>query len=207
LTPSNFACIIINMKLRRTYTMHARAESTAATRQSILDATAALLKARFRSDIHLDAVADAAQVSVQTILRNFGSRAALMESAQHVLEQYINDQRNRAVPGDIPGAISDLFDHYEEFGDLVIRQLADEADPSVQPLLAIGRTRHRQWVDEHFGPRLVRHESAMRQRLLDALVCICDAYTWKLLRRDIGRSRPDAEMTMVWMVKAMLGEA
>jgi AcrR family transcriptional regulator len=187
--------------------MHARAESTAATRQRILDATTALLNARFRSDVHLDAVADAAQVSVQTILRNFGSRAALMESALQVLEQYISDQRNRAAPGDISGAISDLFDHYEEFGDLVIRQLADEADPSVQPWLAIGRTRHRQWVEERFGPQLARHESALRQPLVDALVCICDVYAWKLLRRDMSRSRSDAERTMAWMVKAMLGEA
>jgi AcrR family transcriptional regulator len=187
--------------------MHARAQSTAATRQRILDATTTLLKARFRSDIHLEAVAEAAEVSVQTILRNFGSRAALMESALTVLEQYIKDQRNRAASGDISGAISDLFDHYEEFGDLVIRQLADEADPSVQPLLAIGRTRHREWVEDHFGPQLARHESTQRQPILDALGCMCDVYTWKLLRRDLGRSRPDAEMTMAWMVKAMLGEA
>ena len=206
LTPDDFACIIIKMKSRRMYTMRTRANSAAATRQRILNETTALLKTHFRADIHLDDVAGAAQVSVQTILRLFGSRVALLEGAMEELGRHISDQRDRAAPGDIDGALAGLFDHYEEVGDIVIRNLADEADPAVQPLLGIGRTMHRQWVEQHFAPQLAGHVYADRHVLLDALVCACDVYTWKLLRRDMGRSRSDAERTMAWSVKTLLGE-
>lgn len=199
-------CIIINMKLRRSYTMRARAASASATRQRILNETTSLLKTHFRADIHLDDVASAAQVSVQTILRLFGSRTALLEGAIEELGRHISDQRDRAAPGDIDGVMAGLFDHYEEVGDIVIRNLADEADPTVQPLLGIGRTRHRQWVEQHFAPQLARHDPLARDALVDALVCVCDVYTWKLLRRDMGRSRSDAERTMAWTVKTLLGE-
>jgi AcrR family transcriptional regulator len=207
LTPPDFACIMINMKSRRTYIQRVRAEASAETRQRVLDATTELLKARFRSDIHLRDVAGAAQVSVQTILRTFGGREALIESALNELGRHIAGQRDRAAPGDIPGAIASLFDHYEEVGDIVIRTLADEADPATQPMLGVGRTRHRRWVETHFAPQLEHHDAGSRQRLVDALVCICDVYTWKLLRRDMGRSRPEAESTMAWMVTSMLGDA
>ncbi|MGO8946322.1 MAG: TetR/AcrR family transcriptional regulator [Ktedonobacterales bacterium] len=207
LTPPNFACIIINMKSRRPYIQLARAESTAETRARILDATTELLKARFHPDIHLADIAASAQVSVQTILRTFGGREALIESALIALSRHISEQRDRAVPGDIPGAIAGLFDHYEEVGDIVLRTLADEADPATQPMVGIGRTRHRTWIETHFAPQLERHDASSRQRLVDALVCICDVYTWKLLRRDMGRSRPEAESTMAWMVTSILGEA
>ncbi len=199
-------CIIINMKLRRTYTMRARATSAAATRQRIISETTALLATHFRSDIHLDDVASAAQVSVQTILRLFGSRAALLEDAGKELQRHISEQRDRAAPGDIDGAIAGLFDHYEEVGDLVIRNLADEADPALQPGISMGRIKHRQWVEQHFSPQLARHDPLVLDMLVDALVCACDVYTWKLLRRDMGHSRSDAERTMAWTVKILLGE-
>jgi hypothetical protein len=122
------------------------------------------------------------------------------------LERHISGQRNRAEPGDIDGAIAGLFDHYEEVGDIVIRNLADEDDPAVQPAISIGRIKHRQWVEQHFAPQLTQHEASERDMLVDALVCACDVYVWKLLRRDIGRSRADAERTMAWTVKTLLGE-
>jgi AcrR family transcriptional regulator len=186
--------------------MRARATSAAATRERILRETTALLKSHFRSDIHLDDVASAAGVSVQTIMRLFGSRIALLESAGKELERHISEQRDRAEPGDIDGAIAGLFDHYEEVGDIVIRNLAEENDPAVQPIINIGRVRHRQWVEQHFAPQLARHDASKREMLVDALVCACDVYTWKLLRRDMGRSRDDAERTMAWTVKTLLRE-
>ena len=134
--------------------MRARATSAAATRERILKETTALLKTYFRSDIHLDDVASAAGVSVQTIMRLFGSRTALLEGAGKELERHISEQRDRAAPGDIDGAIAGLFDHYEEVGDVAIRNLAEENDPAVQPIINIGRVRHRQWVERHFAPQL-----------------------------------------------------
>jgi hypothetical protein len=125
---------------------------------------------------------------------------------QPPLGRHIGEQRDRAAPGDVPGAIAGLFDLYEEVGDIVIRNLADEANPSVQPLLGIGRIMHRQWVEQHFGPQLARYAPSTRDRLVDALVCACYVYTWKLLRRDMGRSRGDAETTMAWVVETLLGE-
>lgn len=43
-----------------------------------------------------------------------------------------------------------------------------------------------------------------RAVLVDALVCACDVYTWKLLRRDMGRSRAEAEATMTVMIESLL---
>lgn len=186
--------------------MRARATSAADTRQRILSETTALLKTHFRSDIHLDDVASAAHVSVQTIMRLFGSRAALLESAIEELGRHISKQRDRAAPGDIEGAIAGLFDHYEEVGDIVIRNLAEEDDPAVQPGISMGRVRHRQWVEHHFAPQLTRYGPSEQDILVGALVCACDVYTWKLLRRDMGRSREDAERTMVRTVRALLKE-
>ncbi|HKD73939.1 MAG TPA: TetR/AcrR family transcriptional regulator [Ktedonobacterales bacterium] len=186
--------------------MRARADSAAATRQRILDAATALLKAHLRSDIHLDDVAAAANVSVQTIMRIFGSRAALLDGAFQGLVRYIGEQRDRAAPGDIGGAIAGLFDHYEEVGDIVIRNLTQEDDPAVQPGLRFGRTLHRQWVERHFGTQIMQREAEARDQVIDALVCACDVYTWKLLRRDMGRPRNEAERTMTFMVKSLLGD-
>lgn len=189
------------MKVARSYTMRARAASAEATRRRILEVVVALLKSRFRSEIRLADVADGAEVTVQTVLNTFGSRSALLDEALGDLLRALRAQRLRAEPGDIEGSIAALMDHYEQFGDLVIRNLAEQADPQ---LIEIGRAGHRQWVRRQFGPQIGR-PAKRRRSLVDELVCACDVYTWNLLRRDMGRSRPEAEATILAMVKAILG--
>ena len=188
------------MKYARTYTQNARAATAAATRQRILDVAAALLKTRFRVEIRLEDIARDAQVSVQTVLNIFSTRAALLDAALAEMLRELRAQRLRAEPGNIAGGIAALIDHYEQFGDLVVRNLAEQADPQ---LIEIGRSGHRQWVRRQFAAHIERLKQP-RRTLIDELVCACDVYTWKVLRRDLGRSRSHTEATVLAMVTALL---
>jgi len=190
------------MKSARSYKMKTRAATAEATRLRILGVVEALLKSRFRSEIRLDDVAAGAQVTVQTIINIFGSRLAVLDEAYANLLRGLRAQRLRPEPGDIDGAVSALIQHYEQFGDLVVRNLAERADPE---LIETGRTGHRKWVQRQFATSLESRPPAERRSLTDALVCVCDVYTWKLLRRDIGRSHKEAEQTILAVVKAILG--
>jgi AcrR family transcriptional regulator len=182
--------------------MRTRAAAAEATRRRILGVVEALLKSRFRSEIRLDDVAAGARVTVQTIINIFGNRSALLSEAYANLLQGLRAQRLRPAPGDIAGAVSALVEHYEQFGDLVARNLAEQADPE---LIETGRTGHRRWVQRQFAAWLEVRLPSERRSLTDALVCVCDVYTWKLLRRDMARTRAETEQAILGMVKAMLG--
>jgi AcrR family transcriptional regulator len=184
--------------------MRARAASAEATRQRIIEVTVLLLKSRFRSEIRLEDVAAGAQVTVQTVINVFGGKSKLLDEALAGLLRELRALRLRAAPGDLVGGIAALVDHYEGFGDLVIRNLAEQAD---RELIETGRAGHRQWVHRQFAPQLDRLDAQRRRAMVDALVCVCDVYNWKLLRRDIGRSRADAEATMLAMAKAIIAAA
>ncbi|MBS0339452.1 MAG: TetR/AcrR family transcriptional regulator [Proteobacteria bacterium] len=189
------------MEITRQYTMRARAASAEATRERILDVAVALLAARFRSEIRLDDVAAGAGVSVQTVLNVYGGREALLELALERWLAELRAQRLGAEPGDTAGGMAALLDHYERFGDLVIRNLAEQADLA---LIETGRSGHRKWVQRQFAPQLAKVSAARRRSLVDALVCSCDVYTWKILRRDMRRARTDVEATMTSVVEALL---
>src|SRR5688572_5999424 len=111
------------MNRTRTYTMRARAAAVEHTRRRILDATFALFGERLISDIGLDAVARRADVSVQTVLRQFGSRAGLFEATAEHGSRLLAAERE-APAGDVPRAIRELLDHYEERGDATVLLLA-----------------------------------------------------------------------------------
>jgi AcrR family transcriptional regulator len=192
------------MKTPRPYTMSARAVSAERTRSRVLTAAVQQLKGRLRSDIRLDDVAAQAGVTVQTVLRLFGSKAELFRSA---LDEVLVEMRQglvQAEPGNVAEAVRTWFDHYEEFGDVVIANLTEEHDPAVAPVVRIGRKRHRDRVMTVLEPQLKQVPAEERERVVDALVCICDVYAWKLLRRDMQRSRDDAEATMALMVDSVL---
>lgn len=180
--------------------MGARAAATEATKQGILEAVVELLGRQFRSEIRLEDVAAGAQVTVQTVLNVFGNRATLIETAFAAFLQRLREQRLRAEPANLEGAIKALVDHYEKFGDLVVRNLVEHADSE---FLAAGRAGHRQWVQKQFAAQIDGANPACRRSSIDALVCACDVYTWKLLRRDLGRSRAETEKAIVLMTKSI----
>lgn len=196
------------MKAKRAYVMRARAEQADCTRQRILEAAVAELWGHRLADVRLENIAARAEVTVQTVLRIFGTKADLLELAMEALRDQIRRQREAAEPGDVEGTIRGLYDHYEEYGDFVVRSLAGEEGLSkLRERLDRGRRIHRQSMQRQFAPQLTEVVGAERKRIVDCLVAACDVYTWKLLRRDMGRSRPDAEACVRHLVRGILEES
>ncbi|HEY8692679.1 MAG TPA: TetR/AcrR family transcriptional regulator [Chloroflexota bacterium] len=194
------------MKATRRYVMRARAESADGTRQRILDAAGNELWERRVSEVRLEDVAARAEVTVQTVLRVFGSKSDLVELALEPVRDRIMRQRESAEPGDVEGTISALFDHYEQMGDFVIRNLAEEQQlPDLRERLERGRKGHRRSMQRQFAPQLAGRQD--KKLVLDCLVVACDVYTWKLLRRDAARSRKEAEACVRHLVSKILEAA
>lgn len=194
------------MNEKRAYTQGARAESAQATRLRVLDAAADLLRERLRTDIRVADVAANAGVSEMTVLRLFGSKFTLLQSALDHTRAGIVAQRNEAEPGDVDGAIAAILEHYEQLGDLVINNLAlESSDVSIRQVIRMGRKDHKAWVERQFGPQLDRLLGEERAMLVDALIVACDVYTWKRLRRDMGLSRRRVTETVTRIVEGLLG--
>lgn len=189
------------MESTRTYTMDARARSTAATRERIGRAAAELFLEHRFEDVTLNAIADAAGVSHQTVLNHFQSKEGVVKGVIDI----IKDQRlaaRHAEPGDVEGAVHALVGDYEEMGDANVRWATSELDALVEPL-DDARATHQRWLLELFGDQLPKRGAARRQAL-SALHAATDAYTWKLLRRDLRLSRAETEKTMAELVAGIL---
>ncbi|WP_300010539.1 TetR/AcrR family transcriptional regulator [Pseudonocardia sp.] len=190
------------MKSTRPYTQRARAQATAGTRQKVLDAAVALTMERFTLEIVLADVAERAGVSVQTVLRHFGSRDGLFDAVREHRRAAVREQRAAPI-GDAPAAVTAIVGHYDEIGDFMLRMLAQEhLDEPSRTLVERGRRMHREWVREVFAPQLAGCPDA--EALTDLLVVATDLYTWKLLRRDAGHDRPTTEQRMLRLLRAVL---
>jgi len=155
----------------------------------------------------LEVVAERAGVTVQTVLRRFGSKQGLHEAAASRARARIAAERDAAPVGDVEGAIENLLDHYERWGDVALRMLAAEAQvPASEPGSASeGRAFHRGWVERVFSPWLDELTGAAREQRVDQLVAVTDVYVWKLLARDLERSRRRIKATLVDLVTRTLG--
>ena len=190
---------------RRPYHMSTRATAAEATGQRILQAVLDLYMTQWLEDLTLDDVAARAGVTVQTVLRRYGSKAGLIQAAGESLYQQVSSQRNQAPAGDIAGAVANLVDHYEAIGDLTIRTLAQEQrHAALHEFAERGRMLHRAWVETAFSPLLDGLPMGERGDVLAKLVVVTDLYAWKLLRRDMGFEREQTERYVVEMVSAMI---
>lgn len=190
---------------RRPYRMRARAESVAETGRKILEATIDLGPELLSDQATLDDVAARAGVTVQTVLRRFGSKEGLIAAAAEEVKTRVWSQRGEAPVGDISGAVRNLVEHYEETGDNTLRMLAHEDRyPVIRAYTDEGRAGHYEWVERTFAPFLERHKDRERERLWAEMIAICDLYVWKVLRRDLGFSREQTEIALEETLTALV---
>jgi AcrR family transcriptional regulator len=192
---------------KRPYRMRTRAEAAAETGRRILEAVIELHRERFWDQVSLEDIAERAGVTVQTVIRRFGSKERLIETAAEEGTRQVMRQRERAPVGDIEGAVENLVDHYEEWADSALRLLAqEERVPAFRSVTDAARALHYEWVERTFAPLLAKRTGTARRRLLAELVAICDVYFWKLLRRDLGLSREQTELAIRETILALEGE-
>lgn len=191
------------MSATRTYRMRVRADAAAATRERILAATRALAFDDLVLEPTLQQVAAAAATTPQTVLRHFGSRAALLEEVERTARELILAERAPASHDD-DAALASLLEHYEVRGDFVLAVLGRAGtDPRAAAIADLGRQEHRRWVAEVFGERLPP-SAAEREVALDLLVVASDVFTWRLLRRDLRLPRDVVADRMRTLIHAVL---
>lgn len=192
---------------KRPYKMTNRADQAAATRKRILE-SAIEISIEHPGELYtLEDIALSASTSVRTILRNFGSKDGL-QLAAFALTTNSGEKRGHgkpADPGDVEGNIRVLIHDYEEIGDMVVTQIAEEHKVAgLKEALTIGRKNHREWVKDTFRPQLDRLTDDKREQTILSLIAATDVYVWKLLRRDHLVSQESAEAIIIQIVKSIL---
>ncbi|HMK97700.1 MAG TPA: helix-turn-helix domain-containing protein, partial [Acidimicrobiales bacterium] len=107
---------------KRVYHMTARKDAVDRAREAMLRATFALWLERPYDEVTLEAVAELAGVSRQTLLRHFGSKEALVVAVVDWAGPE-EDAARRAEPGDVATGLRRLVDRYETTGDANVRLL------------------------------------------------------------------------------------
>lgn len=189
----------------RTYQMRARADAAAQTARDILEATSALWREKALDEFTLQEIAERAGVSVQTVIRRFGSKEGVIEACIEADATGIEAERDAAPVGNIEGAIKILFGHYERDGDAVLRTLAQEDKlAAAKAIVTRGRQAHRLWCARVFAPYLPSRNADGYGERLDAFVAATDIYLWKLLRRDLGRSPEQAQRVLGILLSGLI---
>jgi AcrR family transcriptional regulator len=187
--------------------MVARAETTRARAERVLEAALALFAEKPYEDVSLEEVAELSGVTKRTVLRRFGSKDEVFVRAMEQGGRREMARRDEAPVGDVSGAIANLIDHYERWGANRLRLLSQEDRiPVVAENVEIGRRYHWSWVERTFAPLLDGLQGGARRRRIAALVAITDVYTWKLLRRDLTLSRRDTEQVLTELISKLEGE-
>ena len=210
----HFCVILTNMKTnaapapkrKRAYRQGARAVAAEQTASRILDAFDQRLATDWYDEITLEQIAKDAEVTAQTVIRRFGGKEGLFEAVWMRHSKEIENRR-RVEPGDIDGAVRVIVEDYEAMGDLVWRSLAQEDRfPAIKAMADLGRRHHRGWIEQAFAPFLKGLGAPERKMRIDQLVTATDLYTWKLIRRDMGRSITHVRSLMRALIEGVLND-
>lgn len=193
----------------RKYDGSKRKAQAEARRAQILKCAAQMLADATNDEFRLEDVAQAAGVSVQTILRAFGSKDGLVVAT---LETEAPDGVDFSAfanieVDDVETFVRTVFSVYDKIGDLVIRALAEEhRSPVFHKSLDVGRAYHIEWVSQVFAPYLGRRPPKERIVLFRALMAATDIYIWKILRRDEALSLEETIAAVTFTIKSLIQE-
>jgi AcrR family transcriptional regulator len=191
----------------RPYTQVARATSQQRTREALIEAAAdAFFSGRWEQASLAD-MALAAGVTKQTLLRHFGSKEGLLEQTLRHGFNLVRDQRWEAPTDDVTGAVDNLLDHYEQFGERSL-VIGNGGGPS-KAVADLGRTArqlHYDWVDHVFAAWLDRLKPTARARCRAALIALCDVRSWWLWSHDLRMPRTQVRATLIQAIERLLEE-
>ncbi|HET7822822.1 MAG TPA: TetR/AcrR family transcriptional regulator [Ornithinibacter sp.] len=190
----------------RPYRMTARAEAAARTGERIIDAMLARYAEVPYDRIRLEDVAADAEVTVQTVIRRFGSKDALLAATvERELTRLAADRA--AALGESPQhTVHSLVGYYEDHGALILKLYAEAGQAAGVPELAArGRQYHVGWCREAFAEALGDGlDQPTRERRMAQVVAICDATTWRILRSDGRLSPAQTEVALLEMLLPLL---
>jgi AcrR family transcriptional regulator len=190
----------------RPYRMKVRAAANEEMGQRILEAAQQIFGELLYDQVSLQAVADRAGVGVQTVIRHFTSKEQLLAAVVQWTSRQIRAERDQAPIGDVSGAVRNLIDSYERWGDHVLNRLAQEQrTPALREATDAGHRYHHAWVERSFGPLVASGPTSEHKQRLAQLVAVTDLYVWKVLRHDLGLSRDETEMAVRDLITRITG--
>jgi AcrR family transcriptional regulator len=193
---------------RRQYKQVAREQAQQRTRDALLEVAIDEFFSDRWSETSLAALAARAGVTKQTLLRHFGSKEGLLIQALVRGAAQVLDERWNAPAGDVDGAIENLLDHYELWGQRARRIGAWQDAPSVLGKLSqAGRQVHYQWIEFAFAPQLEGLDEAVFARLRAELVVVCDVQTWWVLSHDLELPRAEVKAILTGMAERAVAAA
>jgi AcrR family transcriptional regulator len=190
----------------RSYTQVARAEAQERNRDALIDAAAEAFFSGRWEQVSLSEMAVTAGVTKQTLLRHFGSKQGLLEQMLERGYHQVRDQRWAAPTDDLAGAVDNLLDHYELFGDRAMAIGSGGAGQAVAELGSAARQMHYDWVDHAFGKWLRRRRGKSRTRCRVALIALCDVQVWWIWSHDLGLTRAEVRATLIQAIETLLQE-
>ncbi len=190
---------------KRTYRGTVQAEIAALTEQRIIEAGLALFDEQWSDQITLEQLAQRAGVTVQTILRRFGSKERLANVVSQEAFRRAIQQRIDPLVGDLTTIVRGLIAYYEAGGERMLRGLAQEArQPHLHAIIDVARASHREWLERAFKTHLERRDEATRARLLAQLYTLTGVYTWYQLRHESGLNQEETAHALYEMIDKLL---
>jgi AcrR family transcriptional regulator len=191
---------------KRQYRMGVRAQRSEETARRIREAALEKFSGRSYDEVTLAEIAEAAGVTVPTLIAHFGRKDDLFVAACQFVANAVMDARDEAPVGDHAGAIRNLLESYETSGEGTLHLLAQEDRfPAVRTITEAGRRYHRSWVKRVFATSLEPLRGARKEQLFVQLMVATDILAWKLMRLDMKLSRRRTEAAMVGAVEALIG--
>ena len=196
----------MNSKAVRGYRMTARADAAERTGERIVDAMLQRYSELPYDRIRLDALAADADVTVQTVIRRFGSKHGLLAATVERELARLAADRAAALGGDPASTLHALVQYYERHGLLILKLYAEAHQaPGLPELAARGREYHVNWCRQAFADALTRvQDTTLHARRLAQVVAICDATTWRILRFDGGLGPDQTELALLELLRPLL---
>lgn len=189
------------------YTQVARADAEARTREALLDAAEATFFEADWNRSSLVSIAERAGVTKQTLLRHYESKDGLLRAAYERAFSRVEAQRLAAPQGDVPGAVTNLLDHYYELGDRARKLGTVDQDALGLDVGTRARRLHYDWIDHAFGGAIARAPKSTRDQVRRSLIVVCDVQSWAILAHDLGLPRAEVQKTLEHAINQLLGNA
>ena len=194
------------MKSTRPYRQGARARATTQNTERVIDAALELFLERPFEHVTLKAVAQRADVGLQSVIRRVGTKDGLVAMVNESIGPQVAATLGDPATVSGPADVADRFcAHYERWGRLIERTLhQSDVSPALAANAERGRVAHHDWVVAAFADALAEADTTARERLTARLVAVTGVEVFQILRRHEQLTLADTRAVLTDLVSSCL---
>lgn len=192
---------VVRFPKKRTYNNTSRKTKADQTQRHIIETYVTLLAERRGTDVSIEELAEASEISQRTVFRLFKDKDELYRATDLYVEQFVQVSFQKIQQSDILAFTRDVFNLFEQYENLMMAYMFSPYGARTREIFR--KKLNKLLIDQILAARKIKLTRIIETRLA-VIVTLINVKIWYDIRTDFKHSSKEIGQAVSWAIEHLI---